>query len=349
MIEIQLDSRLKYVINRKVNKNLIPVTSLSFSEEDIKLFNSVYRFVIKNIEKRITRTASGGICIKEEAIRGNQWDIKATKTVIELTFKYFSKWYRLQIGYKKSDADKKVYGHQAWKIFVSLCKDNHIEIKDYRLSSTEEGLAEKEQIVKPLIDLGESGEIKKVYTNVHHLDYNSSYAYGIVEKVPELEPVIQELYTKRKKNPKYKEVLAILHGYMQSAGVSYRYSHIARHANKSNRDRVEALADKLRAAGRKIILFNTDGIWYQGDVYHDENEGTALGQWKNDHIDCKFRIKSKGVYEFIEDGVYTPVFRGTSTLERVKPRSTWEWGDIFKGSIVEYTFIPGIGIIRENC
>ena len=35
-------------------------------------------------------------------------------------------------------------------------------------------------------------------------------------------------------------------------------------------------------------------------------------------------------YEFIEDGKYTPVVRGKTKLDRVKPRSEWQWGDIFK-------------------
>lgn len=341
----------KSIIKRKVNYVLIPVTRLSYNEEDIKTFNRVYKWLIKTITKKITRTPSGGICIKEEEIRGNQWDLRQTSSVIELTFKYFSHWYRIQIGYTKKD-EVKTYGSQAWKIFLGICKKHSISVKDLMLTSTEEGLAIKQTICKPLIQFGEDGTSGTIYKNCHHLDYNSSYAFGITEIAPELKPAIEELYSNRNKHPEYKDVLAILHGYMQSKGVHYRLSHISKHANQSNRDRVVKLAEKLKAAGRKIILFNTDGIWYQGDVYHDEDEGTALGQWKNDYINCKFRARSKGAYEFIGTKVktnetkYFPVMRGCSSYERIKPREQWEWGDIFKGKSITYEFVPGVGLIN---
>lgn len=345
-------SKFKSIINRKVNYARIPVTRLSYSEADILTFNRVYKWLLKTIEKPITRTKSGGICIKEEEIRGNQWDIRNTSSVIELTFKYQSHWYRVQIGYTKKTEEKKLYGSQAWKIFLSICKKHSINMSDYLLGTKEEGLAIKETICKPLIEFGQDGKHNTVYENCHHLDYNSSYAFGITECVPELTPVINELYTKRDIHPEYKDVLAILHGYMQSSGVHYRLSHISKHANQSNRDRVLELAKKLEDSGRKIILFNTDGIWYQGDIYHDENEGKQLGQWKNDYINCKFRARSKGAYEFIGTKVktnetkYFPVVRGQSSYERIKPREQWEWGDIFKGNVVKYEFIPGVGLIN---
>ena len=85
------------------------------------------------------------------------------------------------------------------------------------------------------------------------------------------------------------------------------------------------LAEILEKKGRIVLLFNTDGIWYKGAPYHGEGEGDGLGQWHNDHVRCKFRMKSAGAYEFIENGVYTPVVRGVS-LEK---REGWQWGDIY--------------------
>jgi hypothetical protein len=40
-------------------------------------------------------------------------------------------------------------------------------------------------------------------------------------------------------------------------------------------------------------------------------------------------MKSGGSYEYIEDGQYKPVVRGRTKLEETKPRSEWQWGDIF--------------------
>ena len=88
-------------------------------------------------------------------------------------------------------------------------------------------------------------------------------------------------------------------------------------------------------------MWNTDGIWYQGDVYHDEGEGKQLGQWKNDYIDCMWRAASKGKYEFADsEGNYHPVVRGRTRLDKVKERDDWEWGDIYdvRAQVIEYVW-----------
>lgn len=68
---------------------------------------------------------------------------------------------------------------------------------------------------------------------------------------------------------------------------------------------------------------------YKLKVCNDENEGTALGQWKNDYVNCKFRAKSKGSYEFIENNIYYPRVKGQSSFDYIKPRDQWVWGDIY--------------------
>ena len=57
-------------------------------------------------------------------------------------------------------------------------------------------------------------------------------------------------------------------------------AHVAKAGIEWNNNHIDDLADKLIKSGREIIGFNTDGIWYQGDVYHDSNEGVGLGKWK---------------------------------------------------------------------
>ena len=75
----------------------------------------------------------------------------------------------------------------------------------------------------------------------------------------------------------------------------------AEYSNKLSADEMNA---RLIANGDKILGHNTDGIWYQGPVYHGEGEGNDLGQWRNDYVDCRFRAKSSGAYEFIENGSF---------------------------------------------
>lgn len=99
-----------------------------------------------------------------------------------------------------------------------------------------------------------------------------------------------------------------------------------------------------------VLLYNTDGIWYCGDVYHGEGEGKRLGEWENDHINCMFRAKSAGSYEFVEDGKYYPVVRGRTNLDLITPRENWKWGDIFKkeAKVIEFYWLAGEGITDAN-
>jgi hypothetical protein len=103
----------------------------------------------------------------------------------------------------------------------------------------------------------------------------------------------------------------------------------------------------LRQAGRQILAYNTDGIWYAGEEYHGEGEGPELGQWGHDHRNCKIRFKSAGAYEFIEDGKYYPVIRGLTLLDKVKDRDTeWQWGDIFNAPEYGYYFDEDKGVVK---
>ena len=78
------------------------------------------------------------------------------------------------------------------------------------------------------------------------------------------------------------------------------------------------------------VLTNVDGIWYYSNKgpYHDNEEGTELCQWKNDHLDCKFLMTSRGSYQYVENGVCKTVLRGTTNLDKVKKREDWAFGDI---------------------
>ena len=234
-------------------------------------------------------------------------------------------------------------GSRSFQYFKYHCSKYGVNLDDYIIDN---GKEVKETIEKPLIQIMPNAMHREL-ENVHHIDFHSSYPSGLINTHPEFKPIIEDIYQKKENSEKnskeynyYKGMLNCTIGYMQSLHCcGAKWAHLSRDAIKDNNDRLINLAYTLEMAGRRIIGFNTDGIWYQGEIYHDENEGPSLGQWANDHVNCKFRAKSNGTYEFIEDGKYYPVVRGLTTLDREKKRSEWQWGDIYKsGSIISFIY-----------
>ena len=203
-----------------------------------------------------------------------------------------------------------------------------------------------------MICLERDSSANRTYENVHHIDFHNSYPAGLCNAYPEFLPVIKPIYDERKEPGKEKINKAILNytiGFMQSmTGCKAKWAHLSKAAIADNNKRIRELADRLRNSGRVILSYNTDGIWYTGEVYHGAGEGKDLGQWENDHINCKFRAKSAGCYEFIENGNYKAVVRGMTTLDKIKDRNTWQWGDIYDESCnpIKYYFKENIGIIK---
>lgn len=248
---------------------------------------------------------------------------------------------------KKKDKERGfvMNGRRAFSILKSKFQEYNVDIDEY---SSETGILIKCDIKPPVIELGEDAKPNEVYENVHHLDLNSAFSSGIIDKYPELTPIYEDLYNNRHEKPEYKDVLNMSIGLMQSKLCDFKYALLSKAGVNYTVSTIRALAKKLKKAGRKVLLFNTDGIWYQGEIYTDSKCGNKLGQYKNDHINCTLRIKSPGSYEYIEDGTYTPVYRGISSYEKVKPREEFEWGDIFKGDIEEYFWIEGRGLVNNE-
>ena len=152
----------------------------------------------------------------------------------------------------------------------------------------------------------------------------------------------------RKTDPKRKLALNSFIGCRQSPHEPWhrRWTKLASDAIEDNNRRIREMDARLLANGDQVLGHNTDGIWYTGPIYHGEGEGPELCQWRNDHINCRFRAKSNGAYEFIEDGKYYPVIRGHTNLDRSKPdRNTWSWGDIFRLKQRVYRFDDDEGIV----
>lgn len=334
----------------KPNQMLIPVTTFSATMEGARLFNEIYLFLNKQDLGEIKRTKSGGICIKADAFRGNCWDIRSSKACVEITVIHGGMW-RFQFRSKMDDGKKHLYGSQAFSIFKKECIKNGINLEDYMISK-EEGLAVKETIAKPLIALDRTvfPEKKLTYERAYHIDFHNSYPAGLVNTHEEFRPVIEKFYKGRKEHEEYKDVLNLSIGFMQRKDNPV-WAHLSKDAIEDNVKRVKALAQELKKNHYRILSYNTDGIWYQDmyslGAYHGEGEGEGLGEWHNDHKNCKIRYKSKGSYEYMEDGKYTAVVRGCTKLDSIKDRKDWSWGDIFKTDAVpfRYAFVKDQGII----
>lgn len=336
---------------RHTNNIRIPCYVLDNTDEGAHEFNTYYHQVLKKKWNSITRTSSGGVSIAKNNFKPPMWDVKVTNSLIELTIVAN---YSLRIQFRQftsvSGETQKIYGRQGFETFKNACAYKGIDLNRYKVSK-EEGWAAKQQIPKYLIKTGNRLILNKIFDTAHHIDFHNSFPAGLCNTHEEFRPIVEKFYRERKIKPINKAVLNYTIGFFQSEAVHYAWAHLSRDAIVDNNRRVEELAERLRKEGYLILLYNTDGIWYYGnEPYHGEGEGPNLGEWENDHTYCKFRAKSEGAYEFIEDGKYNPVIRGRTNLDKIKPRSEWEWGDIYKKESVPllYYWIDGEGIVNAN-
>lgn len=326
----------------KPNYLLLPCTQTDSMEE----FNEVFFYYRdrnrKEPFKLIKRTKSGGISLR--GFRGHQWDLRNTRACIELTVLDYDGCFRLQ--YRNNinkdleiDDSIKVSGRIAYEKFKAALKEEGINLDDYALTP-EEGLKEKEKIEKPMILCPKNlymGE-DVVFHDVYHIDIRSSYPFGLKQYRPEFGAVVDKWFKLKEEGHKeYKAYLNLLIGMMQSAHIGYKHADISRYAINLNNKRLRDKAQELKDKGDVVLLYNTDGIWFIGDYVPES--GNGLGDFRVDHCAKDFRIKSNGAYEFIEDGIYYPVIRGKTRLDRIKPREEWGWGDIFRKEtdIISYT------------
>ena len=238
---------------------------------------------------------------------------------------------------------KPMTGSRGYRLLAKeLAKDN-VLLPNY---AEPNGEKIKETIQKPLIDVDED-ILGYTIQGANHLDFHSAYPGALAECYPEMRPTIERIFKQRKENPELKIALDSAIGFFQSEYCKvmdygpYSLARLAQKALNRNRQKMEELTERMKHRGYKILAHNTDGIWYTGGVYHGRGEGPNVGEWENDHIDTTIRFKSRGAYEYIENGIYHPVVRGKTRLDDKKPRDQWEWGDIFNyGFIYKYAFNP---------
>lgn len=325
------------------NKLDMPLNIIPNTEEGMNEFNEIVDCIHSlDLIGRTPMTKSGGISIKDWTWMGTYNIIPHGQSSIEIILLHDGYHFRFEFRRDfKNDKDG-ISGRAAFTQFSKICKEFDINIDDLRIS-TEDGLKTKETIPSPLIDVDES-ILNETLENVHHIDFHSAYMSGIAINYPQLREPVEYIFNKRKdpdKSALYKAILTHTYGYMQSqySPIYYQFSHLSKSAMVWCRAYLEEITKRLILTGRKVIMHNTDGVWYQGEIYHGEGEGKGIGQWENDHINCKYRAKSKGIYEFIENDKYTVVARGRYELDKIKPREDWEWGDIyFTGKSISFTY-----------
>ena len=328
------------------NYKKIPVVIIKTDEEGMNLINDIYFFIKEQKLHQIVWTKKHYISTDKKWFKGSCWFVEKKTASLEITICHKLGYWRFQFRTPPviNDNDDITTGTEAFRTFCKELEKDGVSLKNMVI---DDGLEVKKTIQSPKIAL-EHDVITgpaKVYHNVHHIDFHSSHPAGMAKYYPELRPTIERIYKLKEELPKddpkramYKKILNSTWGYLQADFHGARWAHIARDGIMDTNDRLLTLAAKLREAGRRVLAYNTDGIWYQGEIYHGEGEGDGLGEWSNDHINCDIRFKSKGAYEYMENGKNNAVTRGQTRLDRVKPRREWEWGDIFNKDAEPWCF-----------
>ena len=312
----------------RLNYLLIPVSTFDVTEEGAKAFNKIYLWLKKQELHDLERTSSGSIK-NGPHVKRPAWDIKSNHYCVELTVVMEGKAWRIQF---RTKLPKGMSGKKAFTIFKRLLLKDGVDLEKMAI---ENGPEVKKEIEHYLVKPYHKFFIDKTYNNAHHIDFHSSFAGGLANTHPEFKKTLEWLYEHRDKSEINKNILNFSIGYMQSLqGCKAKWAHLSKDAISDNNKRVLDIVKRLEERGRTVLLLNTDGVWYNGPLYHGEGEGTGLGQWQNDHKNCQFRMAGAGAYEFIEKGKYHPVIRGIPN----DTKTEWKWGDIYKEKAIPSIF-----------
>lgn len=312
----------------RLNYLLIPVSQFDITSEGAKGFNKIYFYLKKQKLHKLERTPSGAIKTGPH-VKRPAWDIKVNHYCVELTVLLEGKAWRIQF---RTKLPKGMSGKKAFTVFKRMLLKDGVDLDKMAI---ENGPEVKKEIENYLVKEHHKFFLDKVYEKAHHIDFHSSFAGGLANTHPEFRKTLETIYENREKDEVNKNILNFSIGFMQSiSGCDARWAHLSKDAIADNNKRVQDIVKRLEESGRTVLLLNTDGVWYNGPLYHGEGEGQGLGQWENDHKNCRFRMASAGAYEFIENGVYHPVIRGIPN----DAKTEWKWGDIYKEKAIPSIF-----------
>ena len=352
-----------------LNRKYISCYCIPVSEDGMEEFNFLYKKIKEYNFSNTVFTESGGISIKGTLKRKPQYYVLKSNGCIELGIVAQNKAIRFQFRHpNEKNGDKITYsGWNAWCDFKKILAEHGIDINDYAVDN---GLELKKQVPKYKVKLISDSYKDKVFYNAYHIDLNSAFLSGILFHHQEMGEALRDMYYRRYyrwlngeiiykedgtpwMNDKIKQMINDAIGMMHSVpNNGAKWANLAIEAISWTNNELQRLYTELVKNFYTPIAFNTDGIWYvdNNDLgpYHDEFEGTELGQWKTDHKKCQIRFKGPRSYEWIEDGVYHVKMSGKSSYEMVVPREKWQWGDIYKGSSIKYRFDDEFGIIKEE-
>lgn len=338
----------------RANQMDIPVTAFPMTPKGAEEFNQIYRLLLSMNLPKIQRGPSGGIRTARSVNRGECWDVRRISSCVEITALLDEGFFRFQFRSEGDQKGFKIYGRTAFVEFSRRLLADGVDITLYQIDNGPE--------VKSTISPGVKRMCRPGYADViwtcpvYHVDFHSSFPAGLAKTHPEFSKTIERIYAERNdpgKKDMNKAILNLSIGYMQSIGCcKARWAHLSKDAIHDNNARVFDMHDRLIRNQYTPILINVDGIWYADELgrgpYHGEGEGYELGMWSTDHATTQFRAKSAAAYEYVEDGRYRAVMSGRSNLDRVKDRSEWEWGDIYRklARPIEFSFVEGEGVVE---
>lgn len=335
-----------------VNKYKIPCNRVSLETYNyyVRYYNELYE--LGEINRTFIKSQSHGISIAKDAIKHNIncYEVFNTNAMHEIIIVNYDGSTRIQYWHgmhtKLDDDISRISGSNAFKYFTEELAKDGIDIKKYYIDN---GREVKESIPKPLIGCTNKLFYDKTFDNCHHLDINQAYPYAMTLMIPEWTQTIQRLYEKRKTSAKYKAILNYSYGYFQAKHWGAKLAHISKFCVQHTIDALMSWTSIIEANNGTVLGYNTDGIWYQGELLNiPDDTQKRLGGVKYDHKNCTLRFKSDGAYEFIENGKYYPVLRGSTNLDTWKPRDLWQWGDIYKAVVKLLTMSETeYGVIKE--
>ena len=176
--------------------------------------------------------------------------------------------------------------------------------------------------------------------HVYSLDFHSAFPSALSRIRPDMAPVIEDWYLKRKINPRIKEYLNKGIGAFASEeagakllGVENGLAQLRSEILQEHAAMMCHMKELLWERGCIILNLRIDSIKFM--CFDEEKlrdlpyQGEGLGQWSYEFKDCRYRQFSTGKYQYIDNnGNHKVVLNGFTRLDKIKPRSEWTWDDL---------------------